>query len=680
MELLGLKKRCRSPSVGSPSEVAATDPLELGSWDGVVPEPVGDVESHKSLHGIPSLEHEHEKSSTAAISNDVRIPQMHTQQTGVVTALSLLRTSKRIKMPWEKGPLAPVFNREPVMKRFAVKPCAIGLADVLSPEPKRSVQPSAIPVGTIAAPQDLVKRRIAMTSYNIQEDELRSRALNKFKVLVSLDPHATKIGRSMLDALGRLEDNDTMMHILSDSLATKATGTLTKRASALWRWANWLAESRMGTCFRQTEANVYKYMNFLREQGYAPTAASHFLEALGFAHQVFTLCHMNPSTVLTSRVKGAAHSMFLQKRKLKQAPAFSVEAVRAFETMVLQDPRDHIKVICGSILFCILACIRWTDAMRIENVQLDRFSTILIVEASTSRHKTSMSKEHKTRLLPYTATGRFLSKAFWADSWFAARKDSGLENGLLFLPSWNEVSGTWSKQPMSSGEATCWIREILHMCDIGQCFEVSSHSCKCTLLTWAGMCNVFTREERTLLGHHVEPQTKASTTYSRDAQILLQYKVMKVLTLIDTGRLKPDASRAERLSMLISHDEGNDEPSVEQEIEPQIEESEDESDDCDHEEVGHLQSGLDDMLEAVRDAIPEEDDDYLWYIHCFTGVVHVAVQEYEEQEVRLACGRALTTNLIKSYANSAEVKCGLFCIQCNSVVKKFNEQNADPGE
>ena len=239
---------------------------------------------------------------------------------------------------------------------------------------------------------------------------------------------------------------------------------------------------------------------------------------------------MNPSAVLTSRVKGAAHSMFLQKRKPKQAPAFSVEAVRAFETMVLQDPRDHLKVICGSILFCISACIRWTDAMRIESVQLDRFSTILIVEASTSRHKTSMSKEHKTRLLPYTATGRFLSKVFWADPWFDARAASGLDKGSLFLPSWHEISGAWSKQPMSSGEAMCWIREILHMSGVQECFAGSSHSCKCTLLTWAGICNVFTREERTLLGHHVEPQTKASTTYSRDAQILLQYKVMRVLT------------------------------------------------------------------------------------------------------------------------------------------------------
>ena len=413
------KKRCRSPA--EPSEDVAPEPSDLGSWDGIFPEYADEGGPDKSLCGIPSLERFQEESGNAAISHDMRIPQIHTQQTGMVTALTLLRTSKRVNMPWEKGPLSPVFNREPVMRRFLVNPCAIGLADVLNPAPKKIAQDPAPMLGALPKPLDMVKKRIAITSYKVHDDELRSRALNKFKVLVSLDPHATQTGRSMLDALGRLEDNDTVMHILSDSLATKATGALTKRVSALWRWANWLAESRMGTCFCQPETSVYKYMNFLRDQGSAPTAASHFLEALGFAHQVFSLCRMNPSSILTSRVKGAAHSMFLQKRKPKQAPAFSVEAVRTFETMVLRDPRDHTKVICGSILFCILACIRWTDAMRIESVHLDRCSTVLIVEAATSRHKISNSKEHETRLLPYTATGRFLSKSFWAGPWFDAR-------------------------------------------------------------------------------------------------------------------------------------------------------------------------------------------------------------------------------------------------------------------
>ena len=86
----------------------------------------------------------------------------------------------------------------------------------------------------------------------------------------------------------------------------------------------------------------------------------------------------------------------------------------------------------------------------------------------------------------------------------------------FFLPSWNEVAQTWSAYPMSSGEATCWIRELLSAAHVSDSERFSSHSCKCTLLTWAGMCTLFTREERTLLGHHVEPQTKSSTTYSRD--------------------------------------------------------------------------------------------------------------------------------------------------------------------
>ena len=47
-------------------------------------EPIGDT-LHKSLHSIPFLEHEHKRSSTDTISHYVHIPQMHTQQTGLVT-------------------------------------------------------------------------------------------------------------------------------------------------------------------------------------------------------------------------------------------------------------------------------------------------------------------------------------------------------------------------------------------------------------------------------------------------------------------------------------------------------------------------------------------------------------------------------------------------------------------
>ena len=147
--------------------------------------------------------------------------------------------------------------------------------------------------------------------------------------------------------------------------------------------------------------------------------------------------------------------------------------------------------------------------------------------------------------------------------------------------------------------------------------------------------------------------------------------------MIDAGRFKPDASRAELLSMLVANEEENGDAPIENEEELQLEESEDESENWDQEEVGRLQSGLDDLLEPTRDPVPGEDDSYLWYIHAFTGVVHVAIQEYEEQEVKLACFYALTANLVKSYANSAEVKRGLFCIQCSSALKKFQEEQSE---
>lgn len=121
-----------------------------------------------------------------------------------------------------------------------------------------------------------------------------------------------------------------------------------------------------------------------------------------------------------------------------------------------------------------------------------------------------------------------------------------------FLPSWNESTQTFGKHRMTTCEATCWIHELLEDgMSAKDALKFSSHSCKATLLTWAGMTTLFTREERTLLGHHVEAQTRSSTTYNRDSQVMLQYKVTKLIAMIKTGRLKPDASRAERLAMMV---------------------------------------------------------------------------------------------------------------------------------
>ena len=508
--------------------------------------------------------------------------------TGVATALSVLRSSKRVKLPSETGHLAPVFTPDSLAKRLEIRSPNLSLSDVLNPQAK--AQASVPESHDLQVSFQHVRKRIACTSYNIQDDELRSRALNCFRVLVGLDLHATGIGKSMLDCVGAHDTSTDVLQVLSDALFSKATGTLLKRSSMLWRWASWIAATGRGTCFDQTEDTLYKYMNHLRDSGAAPTAASHFVEALRFSGQVFKLLKMNSHSVITSRVTGAAHNLFLQKRKLQQARAFTVEAAGVSESLCNGDSRVHVRVICVTILFCIFACIRWFDAT-----------------------------------------------------------DAGLDDKKIFLPSWNEVAQTLSAYPMSSGEATCWIRELLFAAHVPDSEGFSSHSCKCTLLTWAGMCTLFTREERTLLGHHVEPQTKSSTTYSRDSQIFLRYKVLELINLLRSERLKPDVSRAERLSMLVRQaDKPLDENLAQTWQEPELELSDESSQDVDTDDVGDFQNGPDDSIAALRDPVPHDAIDVSWYIHSFTGVVHAAHDTVEEAEQRLLCGRASTVNLVST--------------------------------
>ena len=104
--------------------------------------------------------------SSASSGDSTSCPsQMSTQQTGIATALSVLRSAKRIKLPWETGPLASVFKQDSFSSRFEIRPQTIGLADVLNPRPKvRAAIPTQVPS---SFPCAAVRRRIVCTSYNV---------------------------------------------------------------------------------------------------------------------------------------------------------------------------------------------------------------------------------------------------------------------------------------------------------------------------------------------------------------------------------------------------------------------------------------------------------------------------------------------------------------------------------
>ena len=626
--------------------------LETG-FDGppsVVPSPSEPVQSESA--GIQRSVHD---SSASAISS-------HVATLGVSSAFSLLR-SREIKMPWEKGPLAPLFTR-----RFAdevatsVKPCRVGLRDILVPAARSQPISPGLPVSSFSA----INKRIAKHRINVAEDELRTKALNQFKVLISMDLDATQLGQSISNVLGTIDVSVDPLQVLQDAMSSKATGTLLKRASSIWRFACWLEHENLGTCFNQTERVLYDYMNHLRDTGSAATSASHFVGSLRFCNQMFKFKKMDILSVLSARVTGASHAMFLKKRKLTQAPAMPLAAVQTFERICLYSPDVHKRVIAGALMFCIFACVRWFDAMRIEELTSDTFDNIVILEAATRLHKTSMSKEAKTRLLPYTAIGIFLEDRSWGMAFLVARDASGLSQQSLFMPSWNEMGSNWSAYPMSSGECTCWIREFLEDSFAERAMDFSSHGCKATLLTWAGMTTLFSREERTLLGHHVEPQTKSNVTYSRDSQILLQYKVHKLIQLIKSGKLHPDVSRAQRLSMMVGDDVDEGDNLIANQDAEQVELARsDDSDDHYADEDAPLLS-MRQLPKGARDPVPEGADLNKWFIHSYTGVLHGMMPSQDT----LACGRKVTVNLAEIELQRIDVDAATMCIQCNAAIKR----------
>ena len=234
-----------------------------------------------------------------------------------------------------------------------------------------------------------------------------------------------------------------------------------------------------------------------------------------------------------------------------------------------------------------------------------------------------------------------------SSSWNKIRDNTGYN----FLPAWNDRSDTWSTGPMTTAQASLFLKEYLEpYIGTDEAERFSSHSCKPTLLTWAGMTDILKREERTLMCHHVKASTRSATTYNRDALLIVHSKLVHILDLIKKGELKPDASRAEKLTMLIGGQAQEDAESHEsdyEETDPQPEYAE--------------------VLQHERPGLPQESVDEFQYVtQKLTGTVHV-VQSHEDD--KLACGRRLTVNMSEVKFDQLDAATATFCIQCNAVVK-----------
>ena len=231
----------------------------------------------------------------------------------------------------------------------------------------------------------------------------------------------------------------------------------------MWSLTEWVTQEGGESVWALTEHQVYSFMCHLRASEAAPSRASHVLEALNFFSGTLRFKKMDIKQIMSSRVSGAAHGMYMNKRKLVQAPQLTVEAVKALEVACLARVSLLQTVVTGAFLFCVFASARWSDFARIEALAMEEFQDIFLLEGMTSKHKTARSKEAKTRLLPFIALGKFSQQRLWGLSFLDAFNKIKDETGFKYLPSWNDRSCSWAATPMSTGQATLFLQEYLEI-------------------------------------------------------------------------------------------------------------------------------------------------------------------------------------------------------------------------
>ena len=617
--------------------------------------------------GIGGMSHDEPSAASAAAPEVIQraMPELaeHVLESPVSqVAFDLALRARRggagsiLKQPWEEGSCNPVFGKGVQTVELSLP--AVGFREFFSSS-HQAVAPQGMPhQGSIP---DFVQRRIRFTKLVTCDDASRWEALRKIKVVVMCDPAASPLGRSLLADAKTLCSEDELRNTFMDVFASKATATLVKRASSIWRFSEWVLSNELGSPVRATESVLYRYMSYLKDAG-SPTTASSFLQAWNFFTHAIGLDKTNVERQLSSRVRGAAQMMFQQKRPLRQASPLTVKMVRCLEDIVHKAPYLHWKVIAGHLLFCLGSSSRFGDSLRLKYLKFSSAADVHLIEAESFRYKTQTSSEKKTRMLPLLSLGNFFGKLPWGPEWKRAREEAGLSSSPS-LPAWSEISSAWLQRPMSTGEASLYLQEFLvsSRFSMAALDKIRSHSLKCTVLSWAAKhwsLTALTMEERRLLGHHLDPHHVSVVTYGRDELTKLMGKVQSMVQEIRDGSFEPDASRVWRLAKISNPNAPEQRLGlVVQEGDPYFESSDDNEDDDFG--VDHLSQPAP-RLERDRANEAEQMDLSSMRVHLFSKVVHIL----GSRDGRFKCGRVCSKNFgdLDPYLAVADMP---MCSQCS---------------
>ena len=426
-----------------------------------------------------------------------------------------------------------------------------------------------------------------------------------------------------------------------------------------------------GSPLRLKEFDVYSFLGHLEDDRAGATSASGFIEALRFLDGVAVFIQTDLQKVLSPRVTGYAHQQFLRKAPLKQKDPIQCGIVAELERLLLRKT-DPVQVcVVGQLLWCFHSASRWSDSLKLQRVTLEHSQSVTLVIGEALGSKTSLTKEAKTRLIPYVAIGTGISGLPWAESWLEARASEFGHDPEPFLPSYSCRTGRWAATPMSSTEACGYLQDLISECLLlmGPMPEVElknigTHSLKTGLLTMAARSTLvkFSMAERRILGHHLKPGDKSILTYSRESYTGIYGKILACFRDIQSGAFRPDSSAVERIletaealaSAGVRHD---DQGAAEAELglDP-VEDIWEVSSESSEEQADLIEEVPLEEAPQHRAPFPGQED-LKCVVHRKSGIVHCLLSDSMTR-----CGRHLSQNYISlDQAMIDEMECCILC-------------------
>ena len=445
--------------------------------------------------------------------------------------------SKPIQLPWESKAWRPIFQPDfDFMDDFNMgsiyRPSLPGPLVEHSVQKKIKLSPPVVLSSNFSR---AVVKHPEETWRDKRDSELQTGLKRWLTCILAWDP-----SEKVVQELQQCASISDGLSLLRDYMGTKAPATLYKRVNSL----GILFQHVKLHDFPCSEPQLYQALCSIRNAGCKPSRIKGIVEAITFCRFVFDIVKLH-ECVNSRRCLGVARGL-PSDLPCQAAPLTVLQLVELHRIVKeADDPWD--RVFAGSVLFCVYSRSRWMDFQHGSELKLEYTEgAIRYVSCKVSTHKTMHASAFRFRFLELCAPAVGVVDSDWIGFWMKSRDEVGILEEHPPMPA-PTAEGKPTVRPIGTDECGTWLRLLLKLNPVASQNDVriTSHSCKCTVLSYAAKRGL-PHDERLVLGHHAH-QGRMADVYARDAEARPLRMMEDLLSEIRQKKFFPDESRAGRL-------------------------------------------------------------------------------------------------------------------------------------